>query len=74
MKKNVGDHEPKLEDFGVNLEILLAMLRRENELRLSPDVQEKYRLGYLNGGDNYVAVTDEVQKQVIFLLLNLLGI
>jgi hypothetical protein len=37
------------------------MLRRENELRLSPEVQEAYRVG---GYSQYTAVTEALQLQV----------
>ena len=50
-----------LESFGLTLADLLAMLRRENDLRLSPATQEQYRRG---GYDMYVTVTEGVQKQV----------
>lgn len=40
---------------------LLAMLRRESELRLSPAVQAAYKQ---SGYEGYVAVTENVQAQV----------
>ena len=38
------------------------MLRRENDLRLGDEIQEKYKAG---GYGAYVAVTEDVQKQAI---------
>jgi hypothetical protein len=37
------------------------MLKRENDLRLGSEVQERYRQG---GYDTYVKITEEVQRQV----------
>lgn len=55
-----------LESFGLTLPDLLAMLRRENELRLSPATQELYRRG---GYDKYVEVTEGAQKQVRLIII-----
>jgi hypothetical protein len=50
-----------LESVGVTVPMLFQMLRRENELRLSPTVQEMYRDKKYGG---YVAVTVGLQEQV----------
>mmetsp|Transcript_15366 Transcript_15366/g.25571 ORF Transcript_15366/g.25571 Transcript_15366/m.25571 type:complete len:261 (+) Transcript_15366:59-841(+) len=50
-----------LKDYGITIEFLKAMLRRENDLRLGSTVQERYREG---GYDAYVEITEEVQEQV----------
>lgn len=42
---------------------ILRMLRRENELRLSPETQEKYKAGGL-AFESFAAVTEAVQRQV----------
>lgn len=50
-----------LESLGVSFSDLLAMLRRENELRLSDQVQAQYKE---KGYDGYVEVTVALQAQV----------
>lgn len=50
-----------LDDYGITIDFLKSMLRRENKLRLGSTVQERYREG---GYDAYVAITEEVQEQV----------
>lgn len=51
-----------LQDYGVaDVDMLLAMLRRENELRLSPEVQAAYGAG---GYAYYTTVTQALQEQV----------
>lgn len=52
---------PSLSQYGVTVEVLKNMLRRENELRLGDEVQAKYKAG---GYGAYVEITEDVQKQV----------
>ena len=51
----------RLSDYGVSFPELLAMLRRENDLRLCAENQARYKQG---GYDGYVEVTESIQQQV----------
>lgn len=55
-----GDDSP-LSDATISFRTLLDMLRRENDLRLSPALQQQYRE---QGYEAYVPITEALQRQV----------
>jgi hypothetical protein len=52
---------PTLATFGIDIDTLKTMLKRENDLRLGEAVQEQYRG---RGHEAYVEITEDVQRQV----------
>lgn len=50
-----------LKVYGLHFSDLLAMLKRESEIRLSPEIQEQYRT---KGYSEYINITEAVQSQV----------
>jgi hypothetical protein len=43
----------------------MRMLKRENDLRLSSEVQDEYTLAQNEGFAGFVRVTEKLQKQVV---------
>lgn len=57
----ISSVDQRLASYGVNFETLKAMLRRENDLRISPETQKQYKdLGH----EGYVPVTNALQEKV----------
>lgn len=54
-------HEYNLSDYGITHDTLKQMLRREDTLRLSPDILAQYKAF---GHDGYVRITTALQAQV----------
>ena len=57
---NDEENYPSLGLYGCDVDTLKAMLRRENDIRLGDEVQEKYRA---QGHNAYVEITEDVQRQ-----------
>ena len=50
--------------------VLKLMLRKENELRICEETQQKYKFAQTDGFEGFVRVTEELQKQVSMTIYN----
>lgn len=64
-KSKISEGTPEIDATSIEPEILLQMLRRENELRLGTDYQQQYKDNAQWGLDGCVEVTELLQRQVI---------
>lgn len=54
----------EITELNLSKELIVKMLKRENELRLSTEMQMEYKLSQQNGFKGFVQVTENMQKQV----------
>jgi len=55
----------KYEGEKIELEILKKMLKRENEIRLTEEIQMKYDACAMSDENQYTKITDGLQRQVL---------
>lgn len=51
-------------NLNVPKDVIIQMLKRENELRLSAETQAEYKLSHQDGFTGFVRVTENLQRQV----------
>lgn len=57
--------QQRFQQINISKDIIIKMLKRENELRLSSEIQRKYKNSKNKGFQGFVDVTEELQKQVV---------
>lgn len=60
-----SNHKSLENDYGIPFRVLRSMLQRENELRLSSEIQNQYSIETIDyRGDKLSEITDNLQRQV----------